>query len=310
MNPNTLAILHLMANSNPKLGITPDMIAMSARNIPEKKTNYNTPLTADEEKSFNEWYSKVSKYKGLSPNPDSEGQDYDYRGYWKNEDREGILGSNPNAHFIDKYKKPGHPTFSTESKYSSEETPGGEWSQDENGTWYFNHSPYTAKNIAKTQQYLRGTGEYSINPQTGEVLTDINKDVVSPIGPINNIDFSASPEMSDSEMKSKIAIAAAMGNKSAQRMTQVSPPTYTFTGNERDAYFDQPIGVPQGESGTHFMASMGNYAVPFIQQGQNGLYFNESANPSNAEAIKFMTPEQAMYFSENYKRVAPMTRKQ
>lgn len=168
MNPNTLAILHLMANSNPKLGITPDMIAMSARNIPEKK----------------------------------------------------------------------------------------------------------------------------------------------PVGPINNIDFSASPEMSDSEMKAKMAIAAAMGNKSAQRMTQVSPPTYTFKGDERDAYFDQPIGVPQGESGTHFMASMGNYAVPFIQQGQNGLYFNESANPSNAEAIKFMTPEQAMYFSENYKRVAPMTRKQ
>lgn len=167
MNPNTLAILHLMANSNHKLGITPDMIAMSARNIPEKK----------------------------------------------------------------------------------------------------------------------------------------------PVGPINNTDFSLSPEMSDSEMKAKMAISAAMGNKSAQRMTQVSPPTYTFTGNERDAYFNQPIGVPQGESGTHFMASMGDYAVPFIQQGQNGLYFNEYANPSNPEAIKFDNPEQAMYFSENYKKVAPMTRK-
>ena len=166
MNPNTLAILHLMANSNPKLGITPDMIAMSARNIPTKK----------------------------------------------------------------------------------------------------------------------------------------------PVGPVNDVDFTNLDGMSDSEMKAKMAYQAAMGNKSAQRMTQVSPPTYTFKGDERDAYFNQPVGVPQGETGTHFMASMGNYAVPFIQQGPQGLYFNENANPSNSEAIRFETPEQALYFSENYKKVAPMSR--
>ena len=115
-------------------------------------------------------------------------------------------------------------------------------------------------------------------------------------------------KMSDSEMKAKIAYQSAMGNKSAQRMSQLYPNTYEFTGQEKDAFFNAPIGVPQGETGTHFMASMGNSAVPFIQQGQEGLYFNEYANPSNPEAIQFENPEQALYFSENYKKVAPMMR--
>lgn len=128
----------------------------------------------------------------------------------------------------------------------------------------------------------------------------------SPAGPL--VGSSDPFKMSDSEMKAKIALQSALGNKSAQRMTQLYPENYTYTGQERDAFFNQPIGVPAGEKGTHFMASMGNYAVPFIQQGENGLYFNENANPSNAEAIPFENPEQALYFSENYKKFAPMGR--
>ena len=305
MDPKNMAIISMMGQ--PGQGITPGMVEMSKRNIlvSDDKNRYNTKLSNEEEYQFKDWYSKVSRYKGLSENPDDPNQSYDYRGYWKNEDRNGILGDDPYAHFIDRYKKPGHPTFSNESQYSNEETPGGSWSQDESGNWYFNHSPYTAQNIAKTQQYLRGTGEYSIDPNTGEVLTDIHRDIIPQAGPL----FESTPIMSDSEMKAKIAYQAAMGNKSAQRMSQLYPNTYKFTGQEMDAFFNQPIGVPEGETGTHFMSSMGNYAVPFIQEGQNGsLYFNENANPSNAEGIKFNTPEEAMYFSENYKKVAPMMR--
>ena len=133
------------------------------------------------------------------------------------------------------------------------------------------------------------------------------KKPVGPVNAVNETDFS--PFMTDSQMKAKIAYSAAMGNKSAQRMSQLYPNTYKFTGQEMDAFFNQPIGVPEGETGTHFMSSMGNYAVPFIQEGQNGsLYFNENANPSNPEGIKFNTPEEALYFSENYKKVAPMMR--
>ena len=122
------------------------------------KRKYTTTLTADEEKQFQNWYTKVSKYKNLNPNPDADGQDYDYRGYWKNEDRDGILGSNPNAHFTDKYKQPSHPTFSNESKYSSKETPGGEWVKGK-GTWLFKHNKFTARQADRTADYLNGTGE-------------------------------------------------------------------------------------------------------------------------------------------------------
>lgn len=122
------------------------------------KNKYITTLNDEEEKEFQNWYSKVAKYKKLNPNPDADGQDYDYRGYWKNEDREGILGSNPNAHFTDKYKQPSHPTFSNESKYSNNETPGGTWVKGKE-TWLFKHNKFTARQADRTADYLNGTGE-------------------------------------------------------------------------------------------------------------------------------------------------------
>lgn len=124
--------------------------------IPRRR--YITQLTPDEEKEFQTWYSKVAKYKNLNPNPDADGQDYDYRGYWRNEDRVGILGSNPNAHFTDKYKQPSHPTFSNESIYSSPQTPGGTWIKGK-GTWLFKHNKFTARQADRTADYLNGTDE-------------------------------------------------------------------------------------------------------------------------------------------------------
>lgn len=122
------------------------------------RRKYTTALNNNEEKQFQSWYSKIAKYKNLNPNPDADGQDYDYRGYWKNEDRNGILGSNPNAHFTDKYKQPTHPTFSNESQYSNNETPGGTWVKGK-GTWLFKHNKYTARQAKRTADYLNGTGE-------------------------------------------------------------------------------------------------------------------------------------------------------
>ena len=122
------------------------------------KRKYTTTLTVNEEKQFKDWYSKVAKHKNLNPNPDADGQDYDYRGYWKNEDRDDILSSNPNAHFPDKYKQPTHPTFSNESIYSNDKTPGGTWVKGK-GTWLFKHNKFTARQADRTADYLNGTGE-------------------------------------------------------------------------------------------------------------------------------------------------------
>lgn len=104
-------------------------------------------------------------------------------------------------------------------------------------------------------------------------------------------------------MKGKIAIADAMGNPSAHRMVQNYPLTYTFNGTENGNR------VPQGAIGTHYMTSMGEYAVPMIQQGSNGeLQYNKKANWKDKESIKFNTSQDAQYFAEHYKEVAPMMR--
>jgi hypothetical protein len=109
------------------------------------------------------------------------------------------------------------------------------------------------------------------------------------------------------KMRSKMALASEFGNPSAKRMTSVSPSSYRFSGNEMIG--GESVGVRPGETGTHFMSSMGEYVVPFIQEGPDGnLQFNPNASPRDREAIRFDNPQDAQYFAEHYKEVAPMMR--
>jgi len=90
-------------------------------------------------------------------------------------------------------------------------------------------------------------------------------------------------------MKARLAYAYMHGNPAAQRMV-VAP--------------DQPYDFGDGITGTHYMASMDNYAVPQIQD-VNGQLMLGDYGPESAEAIRFDTDEDAMYFAENYKDVSP-----
>ena len=155
-NPNT--VFKQQEQFKDRNGINDDGTKKKRMGGQTTKRKYTTTLTVNEEKQFKDWYSKVAKHKNLNPNPDADGQDYDYRGYWKNEDRDDILGSNPNAHFPDKYKQPTHPTFSNGSIYSNDKTPGGTWVRGK-GTWLFKHNKFTARQADRTADYLNGTGE-------------------------------------------------------------------------------------------------------------------------------------------------------
>jgi len=110
-------------------------------------------------------------------------------------------------------------------------------------------------------------------------------------GPRNqNIDTVDTDAM-NAMMKARMATLAELGNPSAQRMVSPNPKTYDF-GN--------------GNFGTHYMSSIDNYAVPLLQdKGGNELEYNENPEPSN-EDMRFETPEEANYFAEHYKEVAPM----
>ena len=165
-----------------QIGKWQDLMVRATHNKYEEGGNigdppYKTQLSNEEESKFKDWYNKVAKYKGLSNNPDSEDQKYDYRGYWKNEPkRDDILTDNPDAHFTDTYKQPGHPTFSDESMYSNKDTQGGSWSQDKNGKWYFHHSPYTQKYADRTTEYLQGSPDASIiGNDTIRNMNDLDK---------------------------------------------------------------------------------------------------------------------------------------
>ena len=90
-------------------------------------------------------------------------------------------------------------------------------------------------------------------------------------------------------MKARLAYAYMHGNPAAQRMV-VAP--------------DQPYDFGDGVTGTHYMASMDEYAVPLIQD-VNGQLMLGDFGPESAEAIRFDNPDDAQYFAEHYKEVTP-----
>jgi hypothetical protein len=91
-------------------------------------------------------------------------------------------------------------------------------------------------------------------------------------------------------MKARLAYAEMHGNPAAKRMVSGT---------------DNPYDFGDGSTGTHYMASMDNYAVPQIQEGANGDLELGDFNPSSREAMRFDSSEDAEYFSENYKKVSP-----
>jgi len=99
------------------------------------RQRFNTKLTPQEESSYQQWLSDLGKQRGRSAADDD--IDYDMRGAWK-----AGAGMGDNGHFTDQFKKPNHPTFSTESQYhgavdaDGEEFKGGEWGEDDGKTTF------------------------------------------------------------------------------------------------------------------------------------------------------------------------------
>lgn len=76
---------------------------------------FNTALPPEDEGRFASWKSKVA--------PKDSGEDYDFRGAWLAGEKPGASG-----HWTDRFKKPNHPTFSTESQYA-------QFAPGKAGTW-------------------------------------------------------------------------------------------------------------------------------------------------------------------------------
>lgn len=91
-------------------------------------------------------------------------------------------------------------------------------------------------------------------------------------------------------MKARMALDAHFGNPAAKRMVSANPKT----------------GMTPEGIGTHYMTSMGNYAVPLLQDfGDANLRLVDGMTPSK-EDMRFESPEDAEYFAQHYKEIAPM----
>ena len=86
-----------------------------------------TRLKPSDEAAFRRWIAANKSVQGLAgwDMPDAR---YDMRGWWADQDVGPTSGKwKPGDHGVDTYKQHGHPTFSTESKYSRGLQDGGRW---------------------------------------------------------------------------------------------------------------------------------------------------------------------------------------
>lgn len=109
---------------------------------------FDTALSPAEEQQFQTWKTKYA--------PHDSGYDYDLRGAFKEGMTPAVGGPNP-GHFDDKYKKPWHPTFSTQSKYAEHGNPGT-WGGPGGQTYI----PGTKPGIAGPNQNGPGAGSASL----------------------------------------------------------------------------------------------------------------------------------------------------
>src|ERR1019366_4862033 len=118
------------APNTPSPSVSGDGMSESTPSTSDFSLKNNSSLNSEEQKNFD---NLIKKYPRLVPDK----KDYDVQGwYLKNKDKaEEILSEknkNPDLHYgTDEFKKPNHPTFSSESIYSGVDGfEGGKWNKE------------------------------------------------------------------------------------------------------------------------------------------------------------------------------------
>lgn len=82
---------------------------------------------------------RISDVTSDNGEPPQKAPDYDYDAYKKAFPDKEITSE---SHGPDTFKLPNHITFSNESMYHSDETPGGRWDKKDDGSWSFTPSSF------------------------------------------------------------------------------------------------------------------------------------------------------------------------
>ena len=105
---------------------------------------FDTKLDPRQEAAFQQWARAKNRLGDL--------EDYDMRGAWQ-----ANVGQSGNGHYPDTYKKPNHPTFSTESQYSTPQHMGGTWQPAGGDSWVYWASPQNleGRGVSGLADYFR-----------------------------------------------------------------------------------------------------------------------------------------------------------
>lgn len=107
---------------------------------------YNTQLTPEQETEYKAWAKQHGRERDV--------ENYDLRGAWL-ELQKGTMSEDERGHLGDKYKKPNHPTFSTESIYNGKDGyQGGVWSRNGNVDVYTPQHKLTPEQAKRLQLYF------------------------------------------------------------------------------------------------------------------------------------------------------------
>lgn len=91
-------------------------------------SDYDTELSPEQQQAYEAWAKAGGK------DPEQEQQDYDLKGYYLKSGGAPLEG----GHLTDEFKKPSHPTFSSESRYNGVGgAEGGQWGTKPDGSWTF-----------------------------------------------------------------------------------------------------------------------------------------------------------------------------
>lgn len=108
---------------------------------------YDTKLSAKDETAYQAWLGTMAEKNGHS----IESDDYDMRGFYKKGGKQA-----GNGHFTDEFKKPNHPSFSTDSKYSGKDgNEGGSWEQTGDKWTFTPGKTNIANGLDKTREYFQ-----------------------------------------------------------------------------------------------------------------------------------------------------------
>lgn len=107
---------------------------------------YNTQLSPEQETAYQAWAKQQGRERDV--------ENYDLRGAWL-ELQNGTMSEDERGHLGDKYKKPNHPTFSTESIYNGKDGyQGGVWSRNGNVDVYTPQHKLTPEQAKRLQLYF------------------------------------------------------------------------------------------------------------------------------------------------------------